>query len=156
MACRSLPSAEAPSHHVVTYSPHWDSAGRPWQGFDCPAQPLRLFGFPSGRGSDDVAVLRVRVYRHLSAGGDSALHPMMNALVNLSARYDSLGRTSLPLLPRWAGQTDSTGHVELNAPPGEYALVVRAIGFTRGEGRVRLRGGHRDSVHAHIHPTAVC
>ena len=154
--CRSVQPTSAPSPQVIAYSPHWDTVGRPWRAFDCPAQPLKLFGFPSARSTDTAAVLRIRIFRHLSAAGDPTLHTVAQALVRLSARYEGPRRTDLPIVPRWGGLVDTTGYIELRGPPGEFGLEIRALCFEWAEGRVRLRAGYRDSVHAHIHAFAIC
>lgn len=141
---------------VVIYSPHFDVLPKPYGGLNCPPQPLRLFGFEGGLGSDSTALLAVRIFRHRSAGGDPELHPLSGALVWLGASVVEDLVVPRPIKAPWAALSDSTGGVLLRVPSGIYQIIVRALGFPSDTGLVRLRPGSADSVHAHVHSAPIC
>jgi hypothetical protein len=52
--------------------------------------------------------------------------------------------------------TDTSHVAILVMPPGDYSILVRAIGYNRSTGRVRVRAGYSDTVVAALNPSNLC
>ena len=153
---QTTPAAFRRKDRVVVYSPHFDVVPKPYGGLNCPPQPLRLFGFEGGVGSDSTTSLAVRVFSHKTAAGEPALHPLSGAVVWLAASLVGDHVRPLPAKAPWAVLSDSSGRALLRVPSRLYRIIVRALGFPSDTGVVRLRSGSADSLHALVHSAPIC
>ena len=140
------PPERSRSDRVVVYSPHFDLEPEPYGGTNCPAQPLRLYGFESPV-AGATAKLLVRLF-----GPDNPMlgrpHAALPGVpVRLARRWVQDRFVALPESPPWRMLTDSLGSAVLRVPPGIFELEIR-VGAPIGPGIVRVRPGLSDSVHA--------
>lgn len=150
---------------VVVVSPHFDEPLPVGGGLSCPAGPMHLYGFEGGE-AEPAPPFLVRVFsyepgrRHeyvVPADG-RPIGPLapIQAMVRMTHRIEEEAEIALPLEPAWAQIADSTGTANLAVAPGLYRIKVEHIGFRSGEGVVRVRGTHRDSLHAYLFTAPIC
>lgn len=143
------------AERVVLYSPHFDLLPEPYGGvFNCPSQPLRLYGFETPS-RHPAATLLVRVYGPSDPMAGKAPTRHHDVPVRLSRRWLDGRFTDLPESSPWMVETDSAGAAILRVPAGVYEMEVRG-GAPLGRGIIQVRIGAHDSLQVHLQPGAAC
>ena len=155
----SAAHAQSPHHwsrpdRVVVYSPHFDLVPKPYGGLDCPAQPLRLYGFESSA-TVPTATLIVRLFGPDDPFRGRKHKGVPKEPIRLARRWIDDRFVDLPESPPWRVVTDSLGGATLRVPAGIYELSI-VTGDPLGRGIVRVRIERNDSLHAYVTPRAQC
>ena len=154
-AQNSAPGARA--GRVVLHSPHYDVPPPVWESFSCPAQVLHLYGVEdSVQSTKDISRLAVRARTHPSSRSVEPDRPLGGVLLRLSHRLDAGSQQELPSKAPFVVGTDSRGEAELVVEAGVYRIEVGSVGYSGGDGLIRVRPGATDSLLMYLDQVVLC